>query len=552
MQQKTEDDLYYHFDCGCKFKVLDSTIKTSDGLPSIEIDYYNIPRDCPITWDVYKSGLTKGVFQLENSLGQDWSKRIAPECMLDVAALISLIRPGCLRAIQDGKSMTQHYAERKRGESHAENIIECLKPILDKTFFVLCFQEQSMRIAMDIAGYNEEEADILRKAIGKKDADLMASLKDSFISGCKKIGKVTEDEAVEIFGWIKESQRYSFNASHAVGYGDLGYWTAYAKAHFPIQFFASWIHYSTEKMKPKWEIKDLIFDCQAHDIPVYPPSIVKLYGGNTSFSKKDITIGARHVSKVGDSSIIKMIEVIEELEDTIGKPIGNWTWVEMLIFLLDELRNDMINNLMAVGTFDHLNLSRRQMMHDFQTWNRLTGKEQKYLKENFKDGQSFLDLLESLCYANQQEKPVSVKKRREFIEELKEQAKFPAFSMNDDARWIAKKEAALIGKSISMHNTEAFDFSTNTTCREFADGKNEKNMTLVAEIQMFREYPGKNDNKGRKMGAMALEDQTGRINALAFFDIYEEHREDFVEGNIIAVKINRSRDGKAIIDSFLR
>lgn len=556
--QQESTKQYYEFDCGCKFEIADERIKECDGLPSIKIDWYNIPFDCPKTWALYKSGMTKGVFQLENSLGQDWSKQIAPESIDEIAALISLIRPGSLRAFMDDsegnkKCMTQHYAERKHGQSQATNVIECLKPILGETYFVLCFQEQSMRIAMDIAGYNEEEADILRKAIGKKDAELMASLKDSFLEGCKKVGKVNEAEAEEIFGWIRESQRYSFNASHAVGYGELGYWTAYFKAHFPVHFFCSWIHGATEKQKPKYEIRDLLFDCQAHNIDVHGPSIVRFYGGNTSFHNNHITIGARHVAKVGDSSLDAMMNDILELSQTVGVPISEWTWIEILVILCDRVRNDMLNNLIAVGAFDHLNISRRRMLYELQMWNKLTGKYEKpYIKENFKSDDSLLDLFKMLCYANKLEKPISSKRRIETINELTEQLENPAFSMADDIRWIAKKEHALIGKSISMHNTESYNIATNTTCREFADGKNAQTITIMGEIQSFREYDGKNNNKGRKMGAMSLEDNTGRINALCFFDLYEEYKEEFIEGNVIAVKVKRSHDGKAIIESFLK
>lgn len=201
----------YKFDCGCEFDITNSDIKENDGLPSIYIDYENIPENCPATWQLIQSGQTKGVFQLEANLGRHWAKTLIPTSLTEMSALVSLIRPGCLRAIVDGKSMTQHYCDRKNSGDEVKYFHQALEPILQETYGVLTYQEESMRIAQDIAGFNLQEADVLRKAIGKKKADIMAKVKKDFIEGCKKTGIVSEEEAEEIFGWIQESQRYSFN-----------------------------------------------------------------------------------------------------------------------------------------------------------------------------------------------------------------------------------------------------------------------------------------------------------------------------------------------------
>lgn len=546
---------FYHFDCGCKFEIFDNTIKECDGLPSIEIDYENIPRDCSVTWDIYQSGHTKGVFQLENTLGQHWAKETVTSSIEDAAALISIIRPGCLRSKIDGVSMTQLYADRKRGAAiDTDKIIKSLEPMLSNTFFILCYQEQSMRIAMDIAGYSEEEADILRKAIGKKDAKLMASLKSSFLGGCKKMQLVTTQEAEEIFGWIRESQRYSFNKSHGAGYGDLGYWTAYAKAHFPLHFFSAWLNFAPEKMKPKFEVRDLLFDCQLFEVPVYPPSILEIYGGNTSFHDNRIRLGLKHVSNIGYKAINKLARAIQQIEINIDKRVDEWTWYEFLIFCSNEVSTTVVNNMISVGALDHMRLSRKQMSHEYNIWGpksgnkpKLTQVEKNFLRKNYKKYPNLLAGMEHLCYSNKQEKTVSTKNRIELVEGFYQKLKNPAFSMKDDWTLVAKREHNLIGKSISIHNTETTNIATNTTCREFNDGKNGY-MTLVAEVGFLKEYPGKGENKGKTMCAMSLEDKTGRINAMCFFDKYEEYGENFVEGNIVTVKINRSRDDKAIIE----
>jgi len=189
------------------------------------------------TWQLFSEGKTKGIFQLESNLGKSWSKKLSPNNIEELSALIAIIRPGCLKAFVDGKSMTQHFIDRKHGREEVTYLHESLEEILMPTYGVLVYQEQSMRIAQKIAGFNLEEADELRKAIGKKKADLMAKVKKKFIAGAKKTKIVNKNEAEEIFGWIQASARYAFNKSHSISYAVCSYWSAYQKAHNPEEFF---------------------------------------------------------------------------------------------------------------------------------------------------------------------------------------------------------------------------------------------------------------------------------------------------------------------------
>src|SRR3990167_7362984 len=173
----------YKFPCGCEIDQLDDKIKEQDGLPSLHIDYSKLREDCPLAWQIFAEGKTIGVFQLEKSLGQNWSKRLKPVDIEELAALVSLLRPGCLKSFIDGKSMTQHYVDRKHGVEPLQIIDQSIEEILKPTQGVLVFQEQSMAIATAIAGFNLQQADNLRKAIGKKKADLMAKVKSEFIDG---------------------------------------------------------------------------------------------------------------------------------------------------------------------------------------------------------------------------------------------------------------------------------------------------------------------------------------------------------------------------------
>ncbi|MFN9959556.1 MAG: DNA polymerase III subunit alpha, partial [bacterium] len=128
-------------------------------------------------------------------------------------------------------------------------------------------------IAKTIAGFNLQEADMLRKAIGKKKPEEMAKVKSKFLSGAQNLNLVTQDEAEQIFGWIEKSQRYSFNKSHAVSYAINAYLSAYTKAHFPKIFFASYLRFAKDKIDPKSEIKELVQNANEMDIDISIPDI---------------------------------------------------------------------------------------------------------------------------------------------------------------------------------------------------------------------------------------------------------------------------------------
>jgi DNA polymerase III alpha subunit len=134
--------MFFDLPCGCKVKLHDSHVKDCDTLPSIEIDYYNL-KDCPLVWKEVRNITTKGVFQLEKSLGQQWVRKIEPNNVEDLSALTALIRPGVLENIIDGKNLTQHYADRKTGKEKSVAQHPALNDILKETYHVLTYQEQA-------------------------------------------------------------------------------------------------------------------------------------------------------------------------------------------------------------------------------------------------------------------------------------------------------------------------------------------------------------------------------------------------------------------------
>jgi len=200
---KSPVDEVYAFDCGCKIPIV-------NGHP--RVDYYSLNLDCPKTWKIYQDGYTQSIFQLESYLGKNWSKKLKPKNIEDAAALVAIIRPSCLQSQdENGDSLTKVYCNRaNNGWKPTEGNI--LDNLLVKTHGLNIFQETSMLLASEVAGFDGSQSMKLIKSIGKKLADLLFSLRKEFVAGCIKVGKVDEKEANAIFDNIESSARYAFNA----------------------------------------------------------------------------------------------------------------------------------------------------------------------------------------------------------------------------------------------------------------------------------------------------------------------------------------------------
>lgn len=197
----------------------------------VEIDIDDTMYDDAKTYELMQSGLTFGVFQLEGQGMRDTLRKVKPTCLEDVIALISLYRPGPMKNID-------RFANVKHGREQPDYLHPTLKPILEETYGVIVYQEQVMQIAQLLSGYSLGEADLLRRAMGKKQPAEMAKQKSRFIEGAKQRG-VNENLAAHIFDLVEEFAGYGFNKSHAAAYAVIAYQTAYLKAHYPVDFLAA-------------------------------------------------------------------------------------------------------------------------------------------------------------------------------------------------------------------------------------------------------------------------------------------------------------------------
>ena len=349
-----------YYDCGCSFEEHDKGVIFNPDITSI-------PLDCSATWDLICEGNTKGVFQLESQLGRSLAKQTKPTNMEELSDLIAIMRPGCLEAMVKGKSLTMHYIDRKHSRESEEYLHESLEPILKSTHGILVYQEQAILIATEIAGFDLQEADILRKAIGKKKADVMAKVKKTFIEKASQKGIVTKEQAEEIFSWIEKSQRYSFNKSHSVSYAYNAYMTAYCKAHFPHEFFTAYLKNAVGKPDTFWEVNELVNNAKIMDITVMPPNIINM---NEEFKLigKCPTYGLTNIKNVGSSVFKKMKNHIEENQINILE----CDWDCMLLLVAPHVNKKAFESLILAGAFDLFKISRSKMQHQFNTIKELT------------------------------------------------------------------------------------------------------------------------------------------------------------------------------------
>ena len=343
---------------------------------TFNIDNYN---DTSV-WDLICDGQTKGVFQLESQLGRSWAKRVQPRSIEELAALISLIRPGCLKAFTEGKSMTQHYVDRKAGIDEVKYLHESLEPILKETYGVLVYQEQSMKIAQQLADFDLKEADSLRKAIGKKKAGLLAKIKGSFIKGAIAHGDLDKDTAEEIFRWIEKSNRYAFNKSHAVSYAVNAYRSAYCKVHKNTKFFEVYLNHSERKPDAHSEIKELVSDAKMYDIETLPPRLGHFYADFTA-NKNNIYFGITNVKGVGNAESAKILSIIPELEESLGKKFSEFTWADTLFNLGLKVNKTCMESLISVGAFNGPNNRghRNKLLYEYKSYKDLSPREREWL-----------------------------------------------------------------------------------------------------------------------------------------------------------------------------
>ncbi|MEG1810112.1 MAG: DNA polymerase III subunit alpha [Clostridia bacterium] len=316
-------------------------------------DIEKLEYDDPNVFDMIAKADTDGVFQLESSGMRQFMMQLKPDNFEDIVAGISLFRPGPMDQIP-------RYIAGKNNKNNINYDHPKLRPILDKTYGCMVYQEQVMQIVRDLAGYSWGRSDLVRRAMSKKKHDVMAKEREYFVNGIVENGKIMVPGAVrngvsapianKIFDEMMDFASYAFNKSHAAAYAVVAYRTAYLKYYYPVEFMTELIN---SFLSSADKVAEYIYSCRKHGIEVLPPDI------NLSFprfcvERQNIRFGLAAVRNVGENAILSIINERER----------NGVFRDFFDFLRrsDGLNKRMVEGLIKAGCFDSMNVKRAQLM----------------------------------------------------------------------------------------------------------------------------------------------------------------------------------------------
>lgn len=325
--------------------VIQTACKIIKGSQGREIDIGKIPLVDSKTFSLLCSGNTTGVFQLESGGITEMTVRLKPSCFDDLVATIALYRPGPLDA-----GMVDHYIERKHGRAPVRYLHPKMENTLKDTYGIILYQEQIMQLARELAGYSLAEADLLRRAMGKKVPEEMAKQRTRFVDGATE-RDVPKKVATEIFDQMETFARYGFNRSHSAAYGLITYQTAYLKAHYPVEFMAALM--SHEMNDSDKTLKNLN-ECRNQKIVLLPPDINESSSGFIVSDGK-IRYGLSAVKGVGEKAVQSILDDHKEN--------GNFSDLEEFVSRVgtQAVNKKVLENLIKCGAFDSFGFTRREL-----------------------------------------------------------------------------------------------------------------------------------------------------------------------------------------------
>ena len=330
--------------------VIDNTIKLIQDKGD-KIDIEKIPLDDSKVYKLFSKGLTTGVFQFESSGMREFLKKLKPSVIEDLIAMNALYRPGPMKNIDD-------FISRKAGKKKIKYPHSSMEPILEETYGIIVYQEQVMQIAHEIAGFSLAEADIMRRAMGKKIKKLMDELKVKFVEGAKKKNNISSTKAESIYELIEKFAQYGFNKSHSTAYAYVAYQTAWLKAHYPAEFMSANL---TSEMSNMDRVVILINECRKLKIEVDPPNINVSDINFRPVDNNTISFGLNAIKNVGT----KALEQIIEGRNEYGKFDSIFDFTSNVN--LKAVNKKVLESLNMAGALDTLKGTRSQKHNAIET-----------------------------------------------------------------------------------------------------------------------------------------------------------------------------------------
>ncbi|MBP1647297.1 MAG: polymerase alpha subunit [Bacteroidetes bacterium] len=461
-----------------------------------EIVLDSIPEDDKRTFDLFTRGDTVGVFQFESTGMQDWLRKLKPTCISDLVAMNALYRPGPMEMIGD-------FIARKHGTDKVTYLHPKLETILKETYGVIVYQEQVMKIASEIAGFSLAKADLMRRAMGKKDKILMATLNEEFIQGSMKLG-TTKKLAGEIFDLLEKFASYGFNKSHSVAYSVVAYQTAYLKAHHPAEFMAATL---SSEIGNTDRIVKLIDDCRKMGIKVLPPD-VNLSGFDFTVVGGDIRFGLCAIKNVGAGAVESVIKA----RDDEGKFVNIFDFCRRLDLRI--VNKKCLESLVQAGAFDGFAGHRAQ---HFENLERAAAFGVTAQSQNMNGQGGLFDSLDT---------------------STSNAIAYPA--LTECAPWSEseklQREKNVLGFYVSGHPLLKFEQEINEFANVhlgdvagFKHGSTARACGIVASVKK------KIDKRNNTMAFVALEDFGGKGECVVFSDAYAKHQHLLVPDAMVMV-----------------
>lgn len=330
--------------------VIQDTLNIIKDTNNIDINLSTLDVNDEKVYRTLRSGNTLGIFQLESSGMQEFNRRLQPSGIDDAIALLALFRPGPMDS-----GMSDEYIDRKHGRAEVTYTFKELEPILKNTYGVIVYQEQVMQIVQVIGGFSLGEADLVRRAMGKKDARIMAENRSKFADGAEKNG-FDRIKAEELFDQIAKFAEYGFNKSHSAAYGILTFQTAYLKTYYEYEFMAAMLSSESHKIEA---VATYIDEARAMGIEILPPHVNT---SQTNFSviiekgKKKIVFGLNAIKGAGEGALQSII--------TDRKQKGNFNSLEDFIMKADfrRISKKVLEPLVKSGSLDNLGYTRASML----------------------------------------------------------------------------------------------------------------------------------------------------------------------------------------------
>ncbi len=466
-----------------------------------DLDIHQISLTDAQTFSLLASGKTTGIFQLESSGMRNLLVKIKPETFEDLIAILALYRPGPLES-----GMVDDFIKRKRDPSKTVYDPPQLESILKETYGVIVYQEQVMAIANQLAGFTLGQADLLRRAMGKKKHEEMAKQKALFIEGAKK-KRIPEKKAEKLFDQMAFFAGYGFNKSHSAAYALVTYQTAYLKTHYPTEFMAALL---TTEMGNTDKMVGYFTECRERGLKILPPD-VNQSGKDFSVVPDGIRFGLAAIKNVGGGAVESILATREEK--------GSFRSFHDFCCQIDlqKINKRVLEGLIKVGAFDSMKLKRSQLIAILEK----ALEEANMVQRRKRHGQT--SLFEAMD------------------EDAESASSTPLeFSLPDIGEWsqneLLQYERELTGfyitaHPLNRHATAIKQFSTGTTATlsDVLEGKDVKLCGVIASIKHHT------TKRGDPMAYIQLEDLRGTVEIIVFPELYKTSSEHLVPESIIQI-----------------